>query len=692
MQSIHKDLKKELEFDQILDLLCEKSQSPKNQQFFKSIQAFSSFSALKTSFQTLENYGFAREDSRFPSFQYQNLQKSIKLLKIENASLDAEDFFAMLLAIDFSNKAFRFFKSNPEHYSTLERLFENLNPEKALAKRILEVFTPQKELRDKASDALFQIRAKLKTCSRLLSQQFNRALSHCEAQGFLADIKETYIDHTRVLAISAEHKRKVKGRRLGESNTGAVAYIEPQDCAILNREWYAHKADEKEEVRRILLALTNEFRDRLAFIKALTRLQEQLDRLEAKTQLGHVFEAVIPKLSQTKSMTWKDAYHPLLLQKYKDERKRVHPQDMSLNEEQFMVVISGPNAGGKSISLKTVGLLQIMFQCGLKVPVHPDSVFCLFDAIFTDIGDNQSIENELSTYSHRLNRMREILDESSADSMILIDEFGSGSDPILGAALAAVFFEELHQKQAFSVLTTHYGNIKLMAEQMEGIQNASMLFDEKNFKPLYKLQIGRPGSSFTFEVAQNMGIDTQLIKRAKEKVSIENMKYEELINQYQKLNLALEKEKHKLRKKTKRTHTLKKEFDEKLEKLDGKAKRLDDQVEHQQKHLILGRKMEKIILQYKKNKQTKQLFQQFKRLVVKESNLPEEVLKTVKSSAVFKERKSKEPVQFQIGDVVNLVGKNTKGQVLIVNKSKITVAFGALKTQIDASKLELFED
>ncbi|MGB0999495.1 MAG: MutS-related protein, partial [Flavobacteriales bacterium] len=426
MQSIHKDLKKELEFDQILDLLCEKSQSPKNQQFFKSIQAFSSFSALKTSFQTLENYGFAREDSRFPSFQYQNLQKSIKLLKIENASLDAEDFFAMLLAIDFSNKAFRFFKSNPEHYSTLERLFENLNPEKALAKRILEVFTPQKELRDKASDALFQIRAKLKTCSRLLSQQFNRALSHCEAQGFLADIKETYIDHTRVLAISAEHKRKVKGRRLGESNTGAVAYIEPQDCAILNREWYAHKADEKEEVRRILLALTNEFRDRLAFIKALTRLQEQLDRLEAKTQLGHVFEAVIPKLSQTKSMTWKDAYHPLLLQKYKDERKRVHPQDMSLNEEQFMVVISGPNAGGKSISLKTVGLLQIMFQCGLKVPVHPDSVFCLFDAIFTDIGDNQSIENELSTYSHRLNRMREILDESSADSMILIDEFGSG--------------------------------------------------------------------------------------------------------------------------------------------------------------------------------------------------------------------------------------------------------------------------
>ncbi|MGB0870897.1 MAG: endonuclease MutS2 [Flavobacteriales bacterium] len=687
MKHVKKGVREELEFDKILDLLISKTQSPKNKHYFQNVRPFSNYNQLKTAYKKLEEFSFAQEDQTFPTFQYQNLQNAIKLLKIENSILEVEDFFGILHAIDFSNKVFKYLKNNPTHWPNIRQIFSTIAIEKELVRKILAVFTAQREIKDNASPKLQEIRLKINTCLRVSGQYFNQALNRYGSSGYLADTKETILNEKRVLAVLAEHRKKVNGRRLGESKTGSVVYIEPKECAHVNEELIKNQEEAKEEIRRILLELTNQFREKRDWLVCLTKIQEELDQLEAKRQLGRMYKGIIPKYSNDKTMEWKDAYHPLLLMKYKETNTKVHPQSFGLDTFQHMIVISGPNAGGKSISLKTVGLLQLMFQCALLVPVDDESVFCLVEEIFTDIGDNQSIENELSTYSHRLKKMREILEHSNQRSLILIDEFGSGSDPVLGGALAAVFFEELYKIGCFSVLTTHYGNIKLMAEEMSGVQNASMLFDEKKLKPLYKLHIGRPGSSFTFEVAGNMGISQDLIAQAKDKVSLENIRYEELINQYQRLNTALEKEKHNLRKKTQRTHTLKKEFDKKLEYIEGREKRLIDQTEEYQRQVSLGKKMEKVILQYKKGKKTKEVFAQFKRLVEVESKVPVEV-KKVKRPPVFKERKGKEEIIFKVGDHVKLVGGFDVGEIVELKKDKATVVFGIMKTQIALNRLE----
>lgn len=688
MKNLKKSVREELEFDKILDIIVEKSQSPKNKNYFKNIRPYSSYESLNTSYKKLEEYGFSRDDQTFPSFQYQNLQNAIKLLRIENSILEIDDFFSILHAIDFSNKVFKFLKNNPNNWNRIRSIFKHISVEKDLVRKILGVFTANREVKDNASDKLQSIRLKINTCLRVSGQHFTQSLAKYGSSGYLADTRETYLNEKRLLAVLAEHRRKVNGRRLGESKTGSVVYIEPKECAHVNEELIRNREDAKEEIRRILLELTNEFRERRDWLIELAKIQEELDRLEAKIQLGRLYKGIIPNYTAEKTMEWKESFHPLLLLKYNETNTKVHPQSLGLDNFQHMIVISGPNAGGKSISLKTVGLLQLMFQCGFPVPTHEESVFCLVDEIFTDIGDNQSIENELSTYSHRLKKMKEILEGANEKSLVLIDEFGSGSDPILGGALAAVFFEELYKKGCFSVLTTHYGNIKLMAEEMSGVQNASMLFDEKKLKPLYKLHIGRPGSSFTFEVATNMGIPSNLIDNAKDKVSLENIRYEELINQYQRLNTALEKEKMNLRKKTQRTHTLKKEFDKKLEYIENREKRLYDQTEEFQRQVSLGKKMEKVILQYKKGKKTKEVFNQFKRLVEVESKVPVEV-KKVKRPPVFKERKSKEVIDFKVGDKVKLVGGHDVGEIIDIKKDKALVVFGLMKTQIAFSRLEM---
>jgi DNA mismatch repair protein MutS2 len=686
MKKIKPSVKQELEFHKIIDLLIDRCESEKNKRFYKQLQPFGKPESLKQHFDLLRDFTYIQDDTTFPGFQYQDLSNTNTLLRIEASVLEVDDFFALLHTIDFSNKVFRYFKNNTVGWEKLKQLFSTISIEKPLVREILQIFNAQREIKSNASPALQEIRIKMNTCKRVSDQRFKEALATYGKEGFLADTKETFQDHTRLLAVLSEHKRKVNGKRYGESKSGAVAYIEPQACADVNKQYVRLLEDEKDEIRRILLALTDVFRDRKDWIKDLSRIIEKLDLLQANIRTSKLYDGQIPKISSSRKMEWKNAFHPLLLINYKDRNLKVHPQSIGLDDFQNMIVISGPNAGGKSISLKTVGLLQLMFQSGLTVPVQKDSTFCLVDEVFTDIGDNQSIENELSTYSHRLKKMKEILDYATPKSLVLIDEFGSGSDPVLGGALASVFFEELYKTGCFSVLTTHYGVIKLMAEEMSGVQNASMLFDEKKLKPLYKLQIGKPGSSFTFEVAKNMGIPRDLIQMAKAKVSNENMKYEELINQYQKLNTALEFEKENLRKKTKRTHNLKKEFDKRLEFLDHKEKRMVERLEEQERQLTLGKKMEKIIVEYKKGTKTREVFQRFKRLVETESKVTVEVKK--KRPPVFKEREHAQNHEFKIGDKVKLVGGYDVGEIIELKKTKAMVLFGIIKTQLDLNKIE----
>ncbi len=687
MATANASVRKELEFDKIVDLLMGFSQSPRNKNYFKNIQPLHSYSNLQGLMACLEEYMIFRGDQSAPGFQYHSLDRSVKMLNIQGSVLEPLDIFAIYYAVDFSNRSLKYFSDNARPFAALKSLYIGLRSEKEILKWIDQVFDQKKNIRSSASENLSEIRQQLLSRRKQNDRAFNMALSSYSNSGYLADTRETFVNEIRLLSVLSEHKRKVEGYVRGSSKTGSITYIEPQTNVLINQEIFRLMEEEKAEIRKILMALSNQLREKSELIFEYRKQQEELDRLEAKTKLAQLTHSVRPKLSKIQKASIRDAYHPILVLSNEEKNKKIEPQDYSFEENQRIIVISGPNAGGKSISLKTMGLLQLMVQSGLFVPVHPDSSFFLFKTFFTDIGDNQSIENELSTYSYRLSRMREILEQADQNSFVLIDEFGSGSDPILGGALAAVFFKNIYESKTFGVLTTHYGNIKLMAEEMESASNASMLFDEKRLKPLYKLSVGRPGSSYTFEVAHNMGIPSDLIKDAKEKVSVENIRYEELINQYQRLNTSLEVEKKNLRKKTKRTHELKKSFDKKLETLDLKEKKLQDAWEDNQKAMSLGRKMEKYVQQYTKGRKKKDILAQFKKMLeIESATFMEEDARPKKKKTVFKERKHS--IDFKVGDQVRLVDGRDLGEIIEIKKNMVTVIFGMIRTTLSISKIE----
>lgn len=364
---------------------------------------------------------------------------------------------------------------------------------------------------------MFSIRQQINAVKSKINQSFSSALSSSHTAGYLDDIRESVVENRRVLAVKAMYRRKVKGTALGSSKTGSIVYIEPQATEQYSRDLSNLLFDEKEEINRILRSLTNFLRP---FALLLTDYQSYLATMDvtaAKARYAEQLNAVLPTVSDERILNLKEAYHPLLFISNKRKGQKTYPQSISLQKDNRIIVISGPNAGGKSITLKTIGLLQLMLQSGMLVPVHPRSEMCLFDRILTDIGDNQSIENHLSTYSYRLKNMNYFLKKCNDKTLFLIDEFGTGSDPELGGALAETFLEEFYHREAFGVITTHYSNLKMLANELPYASNANMLFDNKTLEPIFKLIIGEAGSSFTFEVAQKNGIPYGLINRAKKK-------------------------------------------------------------------------------------------------------------------------------------------------------------------------------
>ena len=358
----------------------------------------------------------------------------------------------------------------------------------------------------------------MNTVRSKISQSFGAALSSYQGSGFLDDIRETVMGSRRVLAVKAMYRRKVKGVIHGSSKTGSIVYIEPQTTLAHTQELQNLIYDEKEEIDLILRTLTNYIRPFAADFNQFAELLILIDIHAAKAYYAKEMEGVIPIISDAQEIDIKKAYHPLLYLSNKVKKNITYPQDIHLHTENRIVVISGPNAGGKSITLKTVGLLQLMMQSGFLLPVDESSHMSVFERILTDIGDNQSIENELSTYSYRLKNMQRFLKKCDERTLFLIDEFGTGSDPELGGALAEIFLEVFYDRNAFGVITTHYSNLKLLANELPHMTNANMQFDGKSLQPTFHLLTGEAGSSFTFEVAEKNGIPYSLINKAKKKI------------------------------------------------------------------------------------------------------------------------------------------------------------------------------
>jgi len=678
----------DLEFDTVRYLLAEKAFQPTAKSRAHALVPLRTRKTIVRLLQETEELRRIKTEGEvFPGLEFEEMPDEIRMLEIRDSVLSEASFNKISRASNTVNQIVQSLEDKKNKYPRLHAVQKDIYYTKDIVNPISKVFNAQGEISDKASNALNNIREEMMGLKRKISQSFIRVMRDLQSKGMLADIREGFVNERRALAVESTYKRRVNGNVLGSSNTGTITFIEPAAVVPLNHELEILRDDEHKEMRRILKDLTKIVRSHLSLIRLYSESLIEFDWIQARAKLAIDLNAYLPGLPNKTGLHFINAFHPLLVKTNETLGITTHSQTIQLSKEGRLLVISGPNAGGKSITLKTVGLLQVMFQSGLLIPVSPASEVGFFDSILTDIGDNQSIENQLSTYSYRLGRMKHFLEVSDGKSLLLLDEFGTGSDPELGGALAEVFFEELYKRGVSGVITTHYANIKSRAAELPNAINASMLFDRDTLAPLFKLQIGQPGSSFTFEVAEMIGIHKNLIKRAKTKLDTRKVELDALMGD-------LQKEKGKIAKLANRQ--LRAEVDAQRATLEAskiqsqfaeKNTALNKATEENNKELTLGKKMTQFVTRFKPGGKNKELMDEIFKFLAVETVRKNKISKT--SAEVAKRRPSHRSDEIKIGSVVKLRTGKERGEVIGVQGKNATVLFGDFKTRVKIDKLSL---
>ena len=656
-------------------------------------------------------------DNRIPNHGFEPVSREIKLLNIENSYLETKSFKKIASICLNIQELTKFFKKFEEYYPTLNDYTTKLELLPHVVTEIDSIIDRFGDVKDNATDALYRLRQAINSVRGKMNQSFNSALTTYHNLDYLDDIRESVVENKRVLAVKAMYRRKVKGSILGSSKTGSIVYIQPETTFQYARELNNLEFDESEEVNRILRNLTEYVRPYNIQFEGYQNYLVRLDVIYAKAKYGQSINAILPHINDEKIYDAKDAFHPLLYVSNSAEGKKTYPQSIKLSPDNRIIVISGPNAGGKSITLKTIGLLQAMLQSGLLIPVHEKSNICLFDRIISDIGDNQSIENHLSTYSYRLKQMNYFLRKCNKNTLFLIDEFGTGSDPELGGALAETFLEEFYNRNAYGIITTHYSNLKVLANELPHMQNANMMFDEKSLEPMFKLVLGQAGSSFTFEVAQKNGIPYSLINRAKKKIERGKVRFDATIAKLQKERSKLEKTERSLKENEKKKRSEADKLEEINAKVQKKLENYQELYDSNQRLIYIGQKFNDIAEKYFENKRKRELMAELFKLVqienskrkkvsakqkkaekAKELQVKKEAEKKVavirqkKKAAKKKEVKPEKPKPIlKVGDRVRMHDGRAVGSIDSLEKGKAIVNYGMFTTNVNVDLLELVE-
>jgi DNA mismatch repair protein MutS2 len=716
MISINEKTLKDLEFTTVLETISSGCNTDLGKEKALKIVPFQEKSELSQALlQTSEYRASFDNNNAIPNHGFEAVDNEIRFLGIENSILELSGF-RKIAALSFSvNTLLLFFKKFHDYYPNLNNKASGIEFTKDIVAQIDNVIDKYGEVRNDASPDLVNIRRDINLVRGKVNQSFGQALSHYNSLNYLDEIKESFVQNRRVLAVLSMYRRKVKGAILGSSKTGSIAYIEPETTLTYSRELSNLEYEEKEEIQRILKLLTNTIRPFLPLIIEYQEFLSDLDVIAGKAKYARKINAILPTITTERRLYFRDAFHPILFLSNKEKNEITHPQTIEFTQENRIIVISGPNAGGKTISLKTVGLLQLMLQSGMLIPVHERSETFLFDRILTDIGDNQSIENHLSTYSYRLKNMNYFLRKCNNRTLFLIDEFGTGSDPELGGALAEIFLEEFYHREAFGILTTHYSNLKILANELPFATNANMLFDEKSLEPIYKLVLGQAGSSFTFEVAQKNGIPFGLINRAKKKIDSGKVRFDKTIATLQKERSKMEKTSQTL----KEEETKAREESKKMETINSKIKQklesYQELYDSNQKLIYIGQKVEDLTEKYFNNKNKKELIGEFLKIVeienskrkkasVKELKAKEiekkEIIKEVevKVEAIRTEKKekklkAKEVIEkpkptLKLGDRVRMFDGKAIGTIDKIEKNKALVNYGVFTSTVNLEALE----
>ena len=670
MINIHEKTLKDLEFFTVLDQISTHTLTALGKEAVLSILPFKEEEQLMRELIYVNEYLSSFEnDNRIPNHGFETISKELKLLKIENTYLEISSLQKLVSISLTVNSILKFLEKFKEYYPQLQQFSQHIEINTSIIEQVDAVVDRFGDIKDDASPLLSELRKTINKLKGKINSSFSSALNTYHNLDYLDDIRESVVENKRVLAVKAMYRRKVKGAIMGGSKTGSIVYIEPETTLQHTRELNNLEYEEKEEVIKILKELTDYIRLFLPLLKNYQEFLTQIDIISAKAKYAQSMNAILPEFSKERSMHLRDAYHPLLYLTNKEKGEKTFPQTIGLEKDSRIIVISGPNAGGKSITLKTVGLLQVMLQSGMLIPVHERSYVCLFDRILSDIGDNQSIENHLSTYSYRLKQMNYFLRKCNNKTLFLIDEFGTGSDPELGGALAETFLEVFYEREAFGIITTHYSNLKLLANELPYMENANMLFNEKSLEPMYKLVIGQAGSSFTFEVAQKNGIPYSLINKSKKKIERGKVRFDATIAKLQKERSKLERTERSLKENEKKKLSEADKLEEINAKVQKKLESFQELYDSNQRLIYLGQKVNDISEKYFEDKKKRELMAELFRLVQIENSKRKKVSAKQKRAEKAKEKQVKQEAEKKV-EVIRQKKKEAKKKAVVVEKPK----------------------
>ena len=646
------------------------------------------------------------DGEELPVGDFFDIRQALSRVRVEGLFLDEVEVFGLWRALDAVRKLVAFLtRKEDTPYPYLAELLPGTDTFPLIIKRIESILNKFGKIKDNASPELARIRHDIHQVENSVSRTLNAILRQAQADGYVEkDVAPTMRDGRLVIPVSPSFKRKISGIVHDESATGKTVFIEPQQVVEANNRIRELEGEERRELIRILVEFTNFLRPYFEEINTSQYFLGTIDFLRAKALFAIEINAIKPRIENICQLEWYKAKHPLLFLSLKKQHKDIVPLDIVLNEKQRILLISGPNAGGKSVCLKTVVLLQYMLQCGLLIPVHDSSSTGIFERLFIDIGDEQSIENDLSTYSSHLLNMKYFIRHSNPKTLLLIDEFGTGTEPMIGGAMAEATLERFNRNSAFGVITTHYTNLKLYADATEGVVNGAMLYDRQHLQPLFQLSIGNPGSSFAVEIARKIGLPEDLIAEAAEKVGSDRMDYDKHLQDIARDKRYWENKRRDIRLKEKKLEETLARYESEMSTIDKQRKEITQKAKQEAQNLLseTNAKIENTIRQIKEAQAEKEKTKEVRKELenFREKLTPSQTSKDVhrERNPVLLHKKNKPekaepaPVQTELplkqGCNVRLKGQTATGVILEIQDKNAIVAFGQLKSTVKLTKLE----
>lgn len=686
----------QLEFDKIKELLAGFCQTEYAKQRAGQLRIHTRKEFVETDLRQSHEYRqLIVNGIYFPNDYVLNLARELKLLAVPGAVLTGDDFMQLRKLAESMEKIFRWFDAERKQvYGGLNKVVDGTYYEKVIIELIDDVLDNTGQVKDTASEELRSIRMNLYRKRNELRRLFDKIVARMNKQGYLAEIEESFMNGRRVLAVFAEQKRTVKGILHGESDSRKTAFVEPEETIELNNSIGDLENQERKEVYRILRDLTGQLSVYASLLSTWHTIVGEYDFIRARARLAVEIKGEFPVVTDKAQVHLVEAYHPLLYLYNQRSGKPTIPVTITLDDNQRILVISGPNAGGKTVTMKTIGLLQMMVQSGLLVPVNPSSQFGIFKQLMIHIGDTQSIEFELSTYSSHLLHMKYFIENGNGRTLFFIDELGSGSDPGLGGAFAEVILQELSKKHALGIVTTHYMNLKAMAGKTPGIINGAMAFDEKKLQPLYKLLVGKPGSSYTFSIAERIGLDKNLINRARQLVDEDQFRLDKLLNRTEQDLQNLQKKEKDLQQLLRENEKLKKEMQHTIdrEKHRQQVEMLKEQNKIAENRITylkdMERKLKQLLIEWRKETDKNKVVKLMEALLFRK----DEKKVVSKMQQKIESKFSEVGGEIKPGVKVKMKKNHQVGEVMEIRGKKAVVKIGLLPMQVDMKDLVVVKE